>query len=134
MSTLASMTTHTVETHPSVNGIAFGCSEMTLTERLGAPDKRARNYTGEVELLYAETIYRCLNDRFVECTLPDAGPIRVNGTHILNLFKWLAAQEGTVDRARFRISLKLGIAYDYRFEDGSITVFERGHWDHLLQA
>ena len=128
------MTRPTVQTQLTVNGIPFGCTEGELTHRLGNPDKRAQNYTGEIELLYDATIYRCLGDRFVECTLPDDGPIEINGTHVLNLFEWLAAQADTVDRARFRVSLHLGIAYDYRFADGSITVFERGHWDHLLQG
>ena len=67
------MTRPTVQTQLTVNGIPFGCTEGELTHRLGNPDKRAQNYTGEIELLYDTTIYRCLGDRFVECTLPDDG-------------------------------------------------------------
>ena len=111
----------------------FGCSENEIVERLGQPDKIAENYTGEVEMLFDTTIFRCLGDRFVECTFPDQGRFSIDGVEVLSVYDWLAGCTDAVDKARFRISLDHGVAYDYRDpNNGSITVFEKGRWDALL--
>ena len=127
-----SVITHIVS-HRSVNSLAFGFSENELCEVLGRPEKVQRNYTGEVEYLYGDEIYRCFEDQLVECTIPDAGRFTVNGVEVLSLFEWLAGCTDSVDRARFRISPSHGIAYDFRDPSkGSITVFAKGRWDALL--
>lgn len=123
----------TIETHVSVNGIPFGTSQGDLYPLLGEPDQVQQNYTGELEMAYGNTIYRCLGGRLVECTFPDRGRIAVNGIEILSVFDWLASLDGVLDIARFRVCPSYGIAYDYRNpQQGSITVFERGRWDALL--
>ena len=84
-------------------------------------------------MLYATSIYRCYANRFVECTVPDAGRFQVDEVTILSIFDWLGAQPDSIDRARFRISAGFGIAYDYRDPtNGSLTLFEKGRWDGLL--
>ena len=119
--------------HHSVDGVDFGASELEIREALGAPDKLAENYTGELELLFGTTIYRCYRDRLVECTLPDKGRFTINGVEVLSVFDWLAGCTDVVDKARFRISLDKGIAYDFRNPaNGSVTVFERGRWDAVV--
>jgi len=119
--------------HCSVDGVPFGCRVRHIHEFLGEPDKARTNYTGELEMLYGTSIYRCFADRFVECTVPDAGRFQVNGVAILSIFEWLAVQPHCIDRARFRISADAGIAYDYRDPaNGSLTLFEKGRWDGLL--
>jgi hypothetical protein len=51
----------------------------------------------------------------------------------LSVFDWLATSRDVVDRARSRVSLEKGLAYDFRNpEAGSITVFEKGRWDTLI--
>lgn len=127
-----SAVTHIVS-HRSVNGLAFGFSEKELRETLGRPEKVQRNYTGEVEYLYGNEIYRCFEDQLVECTIPDVGRFTVNGVEVLSLFEWLAGCNDSIDRARFRISPSQGIAYDFRKPGhGSVTVFAKGRWDALL--
>jgi hypothetical protein len=122
-----------IETHVSVNGISFGTLQAGLYLLLGEPDQVQQNYTGELEMAYGSTIYRCLGGRLVECTFPDRGRISVNGVEILSAFHWLASLQDVLDIARFRVSPSYGIAYDYRNPaQGSITVFERGRWDTLL--
>lgn len=101
---------------------------------LGAPDKIQQNYTGEVETLFGESIFRFFQGRLVECTVPDQGRMIVDGVEVLSMFAWLAEREDAVDMARFRISLSCGIAYDYRHrEHGSLSIFEPGRWDALVR-
>ena len=122
-----------INCHHSVNGILFGCSSTQIQAELDAPDKVAQNYSGELEMLFGTSIYRCLDDRFVECTVPDEGKFIVNGVDVLSLFDWLAGCADVVDKAKFRISLQHGLAYDYRNPDnGSVTIFEAGRWDGLV--
>jgi hypothetical protein len=122
-----------IEALVSVNGIPFGTRLGDLYPLLGDPDQAQQNYTGEFEMAYGNTIYRCLGGRLVECTFPDRGRISVNGVEILSAFHWLGSLEDVLDIARFRVSPAYGIAYDYRDpQQGSITVFERGRWDTLL--
>jgi hypothetical protein len=122
-----------IHSHYSVNGVVFGCSEREIVELLGPADKIARNYTGEIEMLFGTTIFRCYGERFVECTLPDQGRISIDGVEVLSVFEWLTGCADVVDKARFRISLQHGVAYDYRDpQNGSITVFEEGRWDSLV--
>ena len=119
--------------HRSVNGLEFGSPTGTLLARLGEPDASAYNHSGELELAYGPAIYRTLANRLVECTFPDRGRFTVDGVQVLSMYEWLAGLPGSVDLARFRISLSHGIAYDHRRpEHGSVTVFERGHWDELI--
>jgi len=119
--------------HQSVNGIAFGISENDLCEVLGRPDKVQRNYTGEVEYLYGNEIYRCFGEQLVECTIPDSGRFTIDSVEVLSVFAWLAGSDDVTDRAKFRISASHGIAYDFRDpNNGSITVFAKGRWDALL--
>ncbi len=119
--------------HQSVNGVAFGCTEFDLRSILGVPQKAQQNYTGEVELLYGNEIYRCMGERFVECTVPDIGRFTVDGVEVLSVFEWLGGCEDVVEKALFRISRHHGIAYDNRDpHNGSITVFVKGRWDALL--
>jgi len=122
-----------VVSHESVNGLHFGCSETHLQEVLGEPDQAQQNYTGEVEFLYGDEIYRCLNDQLVECTIPDTGRFKVDGIALLSIFDWLAGHDDMVEKAKFRICASVGIAYDFRDpSNGSITIFTRGRWDALL--
>lgn len=124
-----------IHSHYSVNGVAFGCCEQEVLDRLGRPDKVVENYTGEVEILFGTTIFRCFRDRFVECTFPDQGRFSINGVEVLSVFDWLTGCADVVDKARFRISLDHGVAYDFRDrKNGSITVFEKGRWDSLVLA
>ncbi len=110
-------------------------SHAALLETLGEPDRSAQNYTGELELLYADTIYRLVADRVVEITIPDPGACEINGIGVLSVFDWLDGAPDAVNAARFRISLGLGLAYDHRRPaEGSITVFERGRWDTLVHS
>ena len=102
---------------------------------LGAPDGQRHLSSGELELHYGLTIYRCEFGRFVECTFPDSGPLEIAGVTVLTPFEWLAAQPGVIDRAGFRVVAELGLAYDRRDPaHGSLTVFERHRWDPLLSA
>jgi hypothetical protein len=122
-----------IVSHRSVNGLAFGLDESELFEALGRPDKVQRNYTGEIEYLYGNEIYRCFEEQLVECTFPDEGRFTVDGVEILSIFSWLAARNDSTDRAKFRVSPTRGIAYDYRDpSNGSVTVFAKGRWDALL--
>jgi len=125
----------------SVNGIAFGVSELHVTSALvaaaGEPPQRRMNHSGEVELLSAAAIYRVLDGRFVEATFPDHHEhkyaAQIDGVSVLSVFDWLKLQSDTLDRARFRISQRCGIAYDYRHpQTNSYTVFTPGHWSGLL--
>jgi hypothetical protein len=124
-----------IHSHYCVDGLVFGCSEQDILERHGQPDKVAENYTGELEILFDTTIYRCFRDRFVECTFPDQGRFSIDGVDVLSVFDWLAGCTDVVDKARFRISLDHGVAHDFRDpKNGSITVFEKGRWDSLVLA
>ena len=124
--------THIVS-HRSVNGIAFGFSEEEIHQVLGQPENVQRNYTGEIEYLYTDEIYRCFDDQLVECTVPDRGRFSINGIEVLSVFEWLTGCDDVIDRAKFRISTSRGIAYDFRDpNNGSITVFAKGRWDALL--
>jgi len=124
-----------IHSHHSVNGLTFGCSEQQVIALHGRPDKVAQNYTGEIELLFGATIVRCYGGRFVECTVPDHGRFSIDGVDVLSMFDWLAGCADVVDKARFRISLQHGVAYDFRDpRNGSITVFEKGRWDSLVLA
>jgi hypothetical protein len=116
-----------------VNGLPFGASVADLVTLMGAPDEALHNYTGEFEVRYGECFYRFFDDRFVEGTFPDRHRFVVDGVVVLSIFKWLSGLSDTVDKAKFRISLNRGIAYDYRnLEQGSITIFEAGRWDQLV--
>lgn len=135
------MSVATIACNLSVNGIRFGASELHITSQLivdpGVAFERRVSHSGEVELLIAGAIYRVLDGRFVEATFPDHGEAsyqaHIDGVAVLAVFDWLGRQSGTVDLARFRISQRLGLAYDYRNpETGSYTVFTPGHWSALL--
>ena len=122
-----------ITTHTAVNGITFGSACEALITRLGAPDQALQNYTGELEMLFGDTFYRFFDNRFVEATCPAIHHVVIDGTPRANLFDWLGAQADVVDKARFRISLAQGMAYDYRNPAaGSLTVFEPGRWDALV--
>ena len=104
-----------------------------VLEILGEPEKNRKVYSGELELLYQNTIFRFIDTRLVECTLPDPGPVIIGEIPVINLFEWLSGLDDVVDRARFRVSLSTGIAYDYRDPTaGSITLFQSGYWDGLI--
>lgn len=120
-----------------VDELQFGCSELTLCDRLGEIEARRQNHDGEIELLVGGAIFRCLNDAFVECTFPDTEKQRViaevGGAPLLSVFAWLGGQPDVLDRAWFRVSLTVGMAYDHRSAaQSSFTVFAPGHWDSLL--
>lgn len=125
----------------SVSGISFGVSQLHVASALvaatGEPPKRRVNHSGEVELISAGAIYRILDGRFVEATFPDHGPAKyqaeIDGVSVASVFRWLERQSDALDLARFRISQRVSIAYDYRNpETGSYTVFTPGHWSGLL--
>ena len=119
----------------SINGVSFGISREEMLALLGEPSHFVQNPDGEVEFHYGGTIYRCFLNEFVECSFADQGVVSVDGIPVLSIFEWLAERNDVVDKARFRISLAHGIAYDYRFpEHGSITVFGRGRWDSLVSS
>lgn len=119
--------------HTRVNGLTFGASPSDLFNLLGEPDQALHNYTGELEIRYGETFYRFFAERFVEGTFPDAYRFIIDDLTVLSVFEWLQGVEGTIDKARFRISLSYGLAYDYRNpQHGSLTIFERGRWDQLV--
>ncbi len=129
------METITIEPGVSVNGISFGCPLTTLLDELGEPDDALENYTGELEMLYGDSFYRSQANRFVECTYPDTYQFVVGDVAVVSMYEWLGAQPGFVDRARFRICLEFSMAYDFRDPaHGSITIFERGRWDYILQS
>ena len=106
---------------------------IEVIDKLGEPEKTREVYSGELELLYQNTIFRFIDARLVECTLPDPGPVIIDDIPVINLFEWLSGLDDAVDRARFRVSLNTGIAYDYTNPNaGSITLFQSGHWDGLI--
>ena len=120
-------------THTAVNDLPFGAGPTDLISLLGQPDNALENYTGEMEALYGDVIYRFFEQSFVECTFPDTYQFVIDGVSVLSVFDWLSGQDDVVDKARFRISLQHGIAFDFRFKDrGSITVFEAGRWNAVL--
>jgi len=122
-----------IDTHRRVNGFPFGAPPQELIEGLGPPDNALENYTGELEMLYVDSIYRFYANRFVECTLPATCRFVIDGVPVLSVFDWLLNQQDTIDKARFRVSLAQGMAYDFRDpEHGSLTIFEPGRWDMLL--
>lgn len=122
-----------ITTHTAVNGITFGSASENLIARLGAPDQALHNYTGELEMLFGDTFYRFFDNRFVEATCPVTHHLVIDGITHADLFAWLGTQTDVVDKARFRISLARGMAYDYRHPAaGSLTVFEPGRWDALV--
>lgn len=124
-----------VVTLQSVNGCCFRCTQYELLNVLGPPEAVRENYNGEVEFHFGDTIYRCFHHYFVECTFPDRGVTNVNGVDVLSVYNWLGGLDDCVDRAMFRISPAIGMAYDRRDpEHGSITVFAEGHWDTLIAA
>ncbi len=117
--------------------LKFGCQPAVLAESFGPADAARQNFDGEVEYLYGGAIFRFQNGVFVECTFADTAAQRVRlqigGTEILSVYHWLAAQADAVDRAYFRISKTLGVAYDRRHpEAASYTLFAPGHWDAVL--
>ena len=117
----------------SVNGMPFGACLADLEAALGIADKQLENYTGELELLYGDCIYRLFDDRLVEATFPDTYRFAIDGLSVLSIYEWLQGCLDTVDLAMFRISLSHGIAYDNRNpRTGSITVFEKGRWDQVV--
>ncbi len=122
-----------IVSHLGVNDARFGDSMDRLVHGLGPADAVQQNYTGEVELSYGDSIYRFMHARLVEVTVPDRERVRINGVDVLSVYAWLGERTDVVDYAKFRVSAAMGLAYDHRFpEHGSITVFERGRWDHLL--
>ena len=122
-----------IVTYTTVNDFPFGADPVDLYDLQGPPDNSLDNYTGELELLYGDTIYRFFSGRFVECTVPDRYRFIMNGIDVLSMFDWLQGCPDVVDMARFRISLQFGLAYDFRNKQhGSITIFEQGRWDELV--
>lgn len=122
-----------VATHRAVNDLPFGAPADDLLDMLGTPDEVAENYTGELEMRYVDTIYRFFANRFVECTFPASHRFVIDGVAVLSVFEWLRARTDVVDKARFRISLAQGMAYDFRnHQQGSLTIFEPGRWDALV--
>ena len=122
-----------IVSHQSVNGLPFGATVADLEQVLGSADQALENYTGEWEMRYGESIYRFLENQLVEATFPATCRFVINGVAILAVHAWLAEQPDTVDKAKFRICLKLGLAYDNRFvAHGSVTAFAAGHWDALV--
>ncbi len=116
-----------------MNGLPFGASAGEIIHTLGQPDEALENYTGELEMLFDGCFYRCYQNRLVEATFPDLYQFVVDGVEVLSMLDWLGGLPDHVDKARFRISLMYGIAYDYRNPAaGSVTVFEAGRWDMLL--
>lgn len=106
---------------------------IEVIDKLGEPEKTREVYSGELELFYQNTIFRFIDARLVECTLPDPGPVIIDDIPVINLFEWLSELDDTVDKARFRVSLNTGIAYDHTDPNaGSITLFQSGHWDGLI--
>ena len=61
-----------------------------VLEILGEPEKNRKVYSGELELLYQNTIFRFIDTRLVECTLPDPGPVIIGEIPVINLFEWLS--------------------------------------------
>ncbi|MEM7001037.1 MAG: hypothetical protein AAF529_09625 [Pseudomonadota bacterium] len=119
----------------SVNQLPFGCPSSMLINQLGQPDEALENYTGELELRYSDSFYRLFDNRLVEATFPAAHQFHIDGVAVVDMFAWLKGQPDSVDMARFRISRTHGLAYDFRFpEHGSITVFEAGRWDAVMQG
>jgi hypothetical protein len=122
----------------SVNGLPFSVSPDAVLLSLGDPDEVRLTESGEVEYVFSlderhAVIYRCQDQRLVECTFPDYGPIVMNGLPILSAKPWIAAQADALHIARFWISPAHCIAYDDRDPaNGSFTVYRRGHWDQLL--
>ncbi len=122
-----------IVSHQTVNGLPFGATLADLEGSVGKPDQALENYTGEWELRYGESFYRFFGGQLVEATFPASSRFVINGVAVLNVYTWLAEQTDTVDKARFRISLRLGLAYDNRFaEHGSVTAFAAGRWDTLV--
>ncbi len=128
-----SRTTVRIITHTAVNDLPFGAGPTDLISLVGQPDNALENYTCEMELLYGDVIYRFFEQRFVESSFADTCQFVIDGISVLSVFEWLSGQDDVVDKARFRVSLQQGIAFDFRFKDrGSITVFEEGRWDTIL--
>ena len=122
-----------ITTHRAINGLEFGRTPEHLIERIGPPEQALENYTGELEMRFDDRFYRFFEDRFVEATCPANHHFVIDGRTISDVFTWLNTQDDVIDKARFRISLAQGMAFDYRNpEAGSLTVFESGRWDNLV--
>ena len=122
-----------ITSHQTVNGLPFGATIADLERACGKADEALENYTGEWELRYGESFYRFFANQLVEATFPATCQFVINGVSILDVNRWLAEQTDTVDKAKFRISLNLGLAYDNRFSGhGSVTAFAAGRWDTLV--
>ena len=116
-----------------VNDLRFGMHIQTCLAQLGEPDEMLPNYTEELELLYGDYFLRFFNNQFVECTFPNTYHFVVDGVSILDIYGWLGSFEHTIDKAKFRISLRHGIAVDARNKAAtSTTIFAAGRWDHLV--
>jgi len=122
----------------AVNGLPFSVAHEAILLSIGDPDEVRLTESGEVEYVYSinerhAVIYRCHEQRLVECTFPDHGPIVMDGLPIVSAKPWIAAQSGALHVARFWISPDHCIAYDDRDSaNGSFTVYRHGHWDQLI--
>lgn len=128
-------TQHEITVAPleAVNGLPFGASSMRVRAQIGMPDEALENYTGEWEWRYGDSFYRFVEDQLVEATFPATCRFVIDGVPVLSVYEWLARQPDAVDKAKFRISLELGLAWDNRFpEHGSLTAFTAGRWDALV--
>jgi hypothetical protein len=123
----------------AINGLMFSAPPAAIIEAEGEPDDVRMNHSGETEYVYRQdnahtVIFRCFQNRFVECTYPDFGSIIIDELPVVSARPWIAVQTGVLHVAKFWISPRHCIAYDHRDPaNGSITVFRAGHWDHVIQ-
>lgn len=116
-----------------VQSIRFGTSSLAVLAKLGEPQARCTNGSGEDELCYCDTTWRFRDDRLVECTITMQSPVLVGDQEVASFRDWLPTMDREVVKTcGFLVSRAFGIAVDLddeRYE--YVSVFERGRWDDL---
>jgi hypothetical protein len=120
-----------IEPYDHIDGSHFGDPSSTVLARLGTPERRRVNRSGEDELCYPDTIWRFRDDRLVECTIKLTTPVNVRGQKVESFRAWLPSVDPkATSNHGFLVSQDLGIAVDLdddHFE--YVTIFEQGRWD-----
>ncbi len=125
-----------IEPYRSIGDVEFGMNETQVLAVMGEPQRRFINTYSEVELCYAEEVYRVDEARgLVECSghwaLLEIGPHQVPGDR---LAPFLREQDpAVVFVVGFVVSERLGIAADTD-DEGWNTIFTRGRWDKFLKG
>ena len=114
-----------------VGGIPFDASTEHVESQLGCPETTRTNRLGQLEFDYGESIFRFDNSSLLcevtgHWTELSIGELSIPRKLLRNYIRKTDPLSEEV--SGFTVGPSLGIAYD----DGWITLFRRGSWDHLL--